>query len=193
MAQELLAEFARCLGLPASALPPVVYKRVQLWGAALPQNSPRVPCIWDPSARAGVCGDWVLEGGSMQVGGRAGVCRRPAALAHVPAGRHACPLACLASKSKARSTGWSGQLPTPVPCLWLQAAALSGLAMAESIADMRGKASGAPVGLSEPAKPISGTAIGQFPGAELGVEEAAKPAAPRAKPAAAARQPARAR
>lgn len=29
---------------------------LQLWGAALPLNSPRVPCIWDPVGRAGVCG-----------------------------------------------------------------------------------------------------------------------------------------
>lgn len=33
--------------------------RVQLWGAALPLNSPKVPCILDPAARVGVCGDWL--------------------------------------------------------------------------------------------------------------------------------------
>ena len=31
-----------------------VLRRVQLWGAALPLNSPRVPCILDPVARVGV-------------------------------------------------------------------------------------------------------------------------------------------
>lgn len=39
--------------------------RVQLWGAALPLNSPKVPCILDPAARVGVCGDW-LTGASIQ-------------------------------------------------------------------------------------------------------------------------------
>jgi hypothetical protein len=65
--KEILEELARCLGLPsASSLPSLLYTRVQLWGAALPQNSPGVPCIWDPQGRAGVCGDWVAGGGSMQ-------------------------------------------------------------------------------------------------------------------------------
>lgn len=68
---EMLAEFARCLGLPdKAALPTVAYTRVQLWGAALPINSPGVPCIWDPQGRAGVCGDWVHSGGSMQASRR---------------------------------------------------------------------------------------------------------------------------
>jgi len=38
---------------------------VQLWGAALPLNSPKVSCILDPAARVGVCGDW-LTGASLQ-------------------------------------------------------------------------------------------------------------------------------
>lgn len=29
-------------------------------GAALPVNSPNVPCIFDPQGRAGICGDWLL-------------------------------------------------------------------------------------------------------------------------------------
>lgn len=37
--------------------------RVQLWGAALPLNSPKVPCILDPAARVGVCGDWLTGEG----------------------------------------------------------------------------------------------------------------------------------
>ncbi|XP_050223733.1 uncharacterized protein LOC126673578 [Mercurialis annua] len=36
------------------------YSRVQLWGAALPTNTPGVPCIFDPHGRAGICGDWLL-------------------------------------------------------------------------------------------------------------------------------------
>ncbi|PSC72920.1 hypothetical protein C2E20_4073 [Micractinium conductrix] len=75
--REMLAAFERSLGLAQGALPPVVYSRTQLWGAALPINSPRVPAIWDPMGRAGVCGDWVLEGGSMQAAALSG-----AALAH---------------------------------------------------------------------------------------------------------------
>lgn len=29
-------------------------------GAALPKNTPAVPCIFDPLGRAGICGDWLL-------------------------------------------------------------------------------------------------------------------------------------
>lgn len=29
-------------------------------GAALPTNTPRIPCIFDPQGRAGICGDWLL-------------------------------------------------------------------------------------------------------------------------------------
>jgi hypothetical protein len=43
-------------------LPPP--KRCQLWGAALPTNSPGVPCILDPVARVGVCGDWLTRPGA---------------------------------------------------------------------------------------------------------------------------------
>ncbi|KXZ45236.1 hypothetical protein GPECTOR_57g526 [Gonium pectorale] len=39
--------------------------RAALWGAALPLNTPGVPCILDPDSRVGVCGDW-LSGGSLQ-------------------------------------------------------------------------------------------------------------------------------
>lgn len=34
-------------------------------GAALPKNTPNVPCIFDPLGRAGICGDWLL-GSSVQ-------------------------------------------------------------------------------------------------------------------------------
>lgn len=63
---EMLDAFQQVLG-PAGAvqLPKPVFTRVQLWGAALPLNSPKVPCILDPAARVGVCGDW-LTGASIQ-------------------------------------------------------------------------------------------------------------------------------
>lgn len=111
--RDMLAAFERSLGLPRGALPPVVFTKTQLWGAALPLNSPRVPCIWDPVGRAGVCGDWVAEGGSMQ------------------------------------------------------AAALSGKAMAEWIAASRGRkptdVADLSLGLTTPLKPAVGEEIGQFP------------------------------
>lgn len=110
---EMLDEFAACLGLPRSALPPLVYTRVQLWGAALPLNSPNVPCIWDPHGRVGVCGDWVAGGGSMQ------------------------------------------------------AAALSGRALAERICAMRGldaeQVGGLAEGLADPLTACDGEQMGQFP------------------------------
>jgi hypothetical protein len=34
-------------------------------GAALPMNTPGVPCIFDPLGRAGICGDW-LTGSSIE-------------------------------------------------------------------------------------------------------------------------------
>lgn len=70
---DLLAAFEAALGLPAGALPPqVVYSKAQLWGAALPLNSPRVPCIWDAEGRVGVAGDWVHSGGSVQAAALSG-------------------------------------------------------------------------------------------------------------------------
>ncbi|PRW18398.1 hypothetical protein C2E21_9262 [Chlorella sorokiniana] len=125
--RDMLAAFERSLGLPRGALPPVVFTKTQLWGAALPLNSPRVPCIWDPVGRAGVCGDWVADGGSMQ------------------------------------------------------AAALSGKAMAEWIAASRGRrptdVADLALGLSTPLKPAAGEAIGQFPAGDGSARGAA--AAPR--------------
>ncbi|EFN58722.1 hypothetical protein CHLNCDRAFT_16675, partial [Chlorella variabilis] len=113
VAAEMLAAFATALGLPEGALPPVVFTQTQLWGAALPTNSPRVPCIFDPAARVGVCGDWVAEGGSVQ------------------------------------------------------AAALSGLALAQRIAAARGRRpddmADLAQGLTTPLKAVAGEEIGQFP------------------------------
>ncbi|EEF31084.1 conserved hypothetical protein [Ricinus communis] len=48
------------LGLAEGSLKLPFYSRVQLWGAALPRNSPGVACIFDPNGRAGICGDWLL-------------------------------------------------------------------------------------------------------------------------------------
>ncbi|KAL4432882.1 hypothetical protein ABPG77_008208 [Micractinium sp. CCAP 211/92] len=125
---EMLAAFERSLGLVQGSLPPVVYSRTQLWGAALPINSPRVGCIFDPAARAGVCGDWVLEGGSMQ------------------------------------------------------AAALSGAAMAERIDASRGRRptdlADLAIGLTTPLKAAGGEEIGQFPGGQPPTPPAAQAAAP---------------
>lgn len=73
--REMLAAFERALGLPQGGLPPAVFTKTQLWGAALPLNTPRVPCIWDPVGRAGVCGDWVAEGGSLQAAALSGQVR----------------------------------------------------------------------------------------------------------------------
>ncbi|KAE8667501.1 Winged-helix DNA-binding transcription factor family protein [Hibiscus syriacus] len=49
------------LGLSKGSLPRPIYSRVQLWGAALPTNTPGIPCIFDPHGRAGICGDWLLS------------------------------------------------------------------------------------------------------------------------------------
>ncbi|KAI9185920.1 hypothetical protein LWI28_012024 [Acer negundo] len=51
------------LGLSKGSLPRPFYSRLQLWGAALPTNSPGVPCIFDPHGRAGICGDWLFGSG----------------------------------------------------------------------------------------------------------------------------------
>ncbi|KAF7137341.1 hypothetical protein RHSIM_Rhsim07G0074600 [Rhododendron simsii] len=48
------------LGLSKGSLKRPFYSRVQLWGAALPTNTPGIPCIFDPHGRAGICGDWLL-------------------------------------------------------------------------------------------------------------------------------------
>jgi hypothetical protein len=113
--REMLAAFELSLGLPPGSLPPATFTQTQLWGAALPINTPRVPCIWDPVGRVGVCGDWVAGGGSMQ------------------------------------------------------AAALSGRAMAQRIDAIRGRGpndiADLAQGLTTPFKAVQGQEIGQFPAA----------------------------
>lgn len=57
---EMLEGVETALGLSKGSLSQPFYTRVQLWGAALPTNTPGVPCIFDPHGRAGICGDWLL-------------------------------------------------------------------------------------------------------------------------------------
>jgi len=63
VAAQMIAALAAAAGV--DDVPPVAYSRTQLWGAAVPLNSPRVPCIFDGEARVGMCGDWLL-GSSVQ-------------------------------------------------------------------------------------------------------------------------------
>ncbi|KAJ8759431.1 hypothetical protein K2173_006961 [Erythroxylum novogranatense] len=57
---SMLEGVEAALGLSRGSLEKPFYSRVQLWGAALPTNTPGVPCIFDDKGRAGVCGDWLL-------------------------------------------------------------------------------------------------------------------------------------
>ncbi|XP_010278109.1 PREDICTED: uncharacterized protein LOC104612410 isoform X1 [Nelumbo nucifera] len=104
------------LGLSKGSLTRPFYTRVQLWGAALPTNSPGIPCVFDPQGRAGICGDWLL--GSS-----------------------------------------------------LEAAALSGMALANHISDYLQSGGSRPdefaIGLHDAFQPIEGHDIGQFPGLEF--------------------------
>jgi hypothetical protein len=117
---------ARPCAFPLLPLP----RRAQLWGAALPTNSPGVPCILDPAARVGVCGDWLVD-----------------------------PSAGGAAAS-------------------MQAAALSGLALAERLCALRGADGGArdalAVGLSEAFAPLANPDIGGFPGEKAAAAAAAE-------------------
>ncbi|XP_022863718.1 uncharacterized protein LOC111383785 [Olea europaea var. sylvestris] len=109
----MLEGVEKALGLRKCSLKKPFYSRVQLWGAALPTNSPGIPCIFDPQGRAGICGDWLL--GSS-----------------------------------------------------LEAAALSGMALANHIADYLQSGGTCPdefaVGLHNEFRPLNGHDIGQFPG-----------------------------
>lgn len=88
--EDLLNDAEFALGLSKGSLQRPFYTRVQLWsasffsyscswnfcirllriyrysmlgslrGAALPTNTPGIPCIFDPHGRAGICGDWLL-------------------------------------------------------------------------------------------------------------------------------------
>lgn len=70
----MLEEFSRAVG-GGGALPPAVFTKTQLWGAALPQNAPILggeACIWDATARVGVVGDWVGGGASVEAAALSG-------------------------------------------------------------------------------------------------------------------------
>lgn len=58
--EDLLDGVEFALGLSKGSLKRPFYTRVQLWGAALPTNTPGIPCIFDAHGRAGICGDWLL-------------------------------------------------------------------------------------------------------------------------------------
>ncbi|KAH6755114.1 oxidoreductase family protein [Perilla frutescens var. hirtella] len=111
--ESMLEGVEIALGLPENSLKKPFYSRLQLWGAALPTNSPGIPCIFDPCGRAGICGDWLL--GSS-----------------------------------------------------LESAALSGMALANQIADYIESGGTSPdefaVGLHNEFQPLEGHDIGQFPG-----------------------------
>ncbi|XP_051123644.1 uncharacterized protein LOC127246369 [Andrographis paniculata] len=113
--EAMLEGVESALGLQKNSLKRPFYSRVQLWGAALPTNSPDISCIFDPLGRAGICGDWLL--GSS-----------------------------------------------------LEAAALSGMALANHIADYFQSGGTCPdqfaVGLQSEFRAIEGHDIGQFPGLE---------------------------
>ena len=52
-------------------LPEVAFQTCQLWGAALPLNTPRHSCILDARGRVGICGDWLL-GSNMEAAALSG-------------------------------------------------------------------------------------------------------------------------
>ncbi|KAK6911369.1 hypothetical protein RJ641_023462 [Dillenia turbinata] len=112
---SMLEGVETALGLSKGSLEQPFYTRLQLWGAALPTNTPGIPCIFDPHGRAGICGDWLL--GSS-----------------------------------------------------LEAAAVSGMALANHIADFFQGSGARPdefaVGLHNDFRPLEGHDIGQFPGLE---------------------------
>lgn len=113
--REMLLGVEKALGLEEGSLPAPLYMKVQLWGAALPLNTPNVPCIFDAYGRVGICGDWLLGSN-------------------------------------------------------LEAAALSGMAMADQISLFCEKRGSNPdefsIGLEKELFPINGHDIGQFSGQE---------------------------
>ncbi|WOL05024.1 hypothetical protein Cni_G13747 [Canna indica] len=69
---DILEGVESALGLSQGSLQKPFYTRLQLWGAALPTNTPGVPCIFDPKGRAGICGDWLL-GSSVEAAALSGM------------------------------------------------------------------------------------------------------------------------
>lgn len=70
--REMLHGVGTALGLPEGSMPTPFFTKVQLWGAGLPTNTPGVPCIFDPVARVGICGDWLL-GSSLEAAALSGM------------------------------------------------------------------------------------------------------------------------
>ncbi|CAL5330502.1 unnamed protein product [Camellia sinensis] len=70
--EAMLEGVENALGLSKSSLKRPFYTRLQLWGAALPTNTPGIPCIFDPHGRAGICGDWLL-GSSLEAAAISGI------------------------------------------------------------------------------------------------------------------------
>ncbi|XP_062203624.1 uncharacterized protein LOC133905858 [Phragmites australis] len=70
--EDMLGGVEHALGLSKGSLQQPIYTRLQLWGAALPMNTPGVPCIFDPHGRAGICGDW-LTGSSIEAAVLSGI------------------------------------------------------------------------------------------------------------------------
>jgi predicted NAD/FAD-dependent oxidoreductase len=61
VADALIAAFARALADLGEALPPVIDVTAHRWRFARPQvGLPPIGCIWDPTARVGACGDWLI-------------------------------------------------------------------------------------------------------------------------------------
>lgn len=69
--EAMLMGIESALGISHNSIHTPTYARVQLWGAALPTNSPNVPCIFDPFGRVGICGDWLL-GSSLEAAALSG-------------------------------------------------------------------------------------------------------------------------
>ncbi|CAN4108575.1 unnamed protein product [Withania somnifera] len=53
--EPMLEGVEKALGLSEGSLQKPFYTRLQLWGAALPTNTPGIPCVFDPRGRAGIC------------------------------------------------------------------------------------------------------------------------------------------
>ncbi|KAA8537044.1 hypothetical protein F0562_029522 [Nyssa sinensis] len=70
--EAMLEGVETALGLSKGSLERPFYTRLQLWGAALPTNTPGTPCIFDPYGRAGICGDWLL-GSSLEAAALSGM------------------------------------------------------------------------------------------------------------------------
>lgn len=116
VAGDLLAAFERNLGLPQGELGEPLFYRCQLWGAALPLNSPGVEFILDPVARVGVCGDWLLGAGiqSAAISGMS-LAQRLVDLCGVPPQQASALGLGLQTPFQPLRTPDIGEFPTPAP------------------------------------------------------------------------------